>query len=399
MAITSIKRDEAYPPFIVRIVSSDTIAQVGTAGYLTAQADEILALNNGAFDWEVSDMALVYASDGWGFFQISSDFASLTPFDSPGGAVDVIGAPVVIGDFAVFQSTTGNIEDLGYLPSDAAETVVVMQDGAAVIGNIPEYDDVSGTLIDSGVAVADLIPLALPSGEILVGDAGGEAAAVAMSGDIAIDNAGVTSIAAGVIVNADVSAAAAIDYSKLAALPSGEILVGSAGNVATAVAMSGDATISNTGALTIAAGAVDSAMLNENLLRYAAVTMSAAQFNGAFAAPHLLVAAPGANELLVLEGAYVLMTYGTTQFANGGVAHIQYDDTASGAGVIASSTQAAANFFDAASTALYFNPGIVKQPFATAVNTGLYFSNITGAFDTGDSDFVVHIWYRVIPTV
>lgn len=49
-------------------------------------------------------------------------------------------------------------------------------------------------------------------------------------------------------VNADFSAGAALDFSKLAALASGNILVGSAGNVATSVAVSGDISMSNAGA-------------------------------------------------------------------------------------------------------------------------------------------------------
>lgn len=52
----------------------------------------------------------------------------------------------------------------------------------------------------------------------------------------------------GGIVNADVGAAAAIAFSKLATLTSANILVGSAGNVATAVAVSGDISLSNAGA-------------------------------------------------------------------------------------------------------------------------------------------------------
>ncbi len=53
------------------------------------------------------------------------------------------------------------------------------------------------------------------------------------------------------ITNADVSATAAIAFSKLAALTSGNILVGSAGNVATSVAMSGAGTLSNAGVLAL----------------------------------------------------------------------------------------------------------------------------------------------------
>jgi hypothetical protein len=107
--------------------------------------------------------------------------------------------------------------------------------------------------------------LALANGLIFVGNAGGLATAVAMSGDVTISNAGVTAIAAGVIVNADINAAAGIAFSKLAALPSAQILVGSAGNAATAVAMSGDVTINNAGATTIGAGAIDLAMLSAGI--------------------------------------------------------------------------------------------------------------------------------------
>lgn len=106
----------------------------------------------------------------------------------------------------------------------------------------------------------------LPSAQIFVGNASNVAQARAMTGDIAITNTGVTSIVAGVIVNADINAAAAIAFSKLAALTSGNILVGSAGNVPTAVAMSGDATIIASGALTIANDAITTAkILNANV--------------------------------------------------------------------------------------------------------------------------------------
>jgi len=64
-------------------------------------------------------------------------------------------------------------------------------------------------------------------------------------------NAGGTALEFGLIANANVSATAAIDYSKLATLTSGNILVGSAANVATSVVMSGDITISNTGVTSI----------------------------------------------------------------------------------------------------------------------------------------------------
>jgi hypothetical protein len=134
-------------------------------------------------------------------------------------------------------------------------------------------------------------------------------------------------------------------------------------------------------------------------LNYTTVAITAAQFNGMYAAPKLLVAAAGANTLLVLDKVDLLMTYGAANYAAGGVVAVQYDSTANGAGVIASTTLAAASFQAAVSTGFVFNGGVVPQTFSTTVNKGLYLSNITGAFTTGDSAFVAHVWYKVIPTV
>lgn len=136
---------------------------------------------------------------------------------------------------------------------------------------------------------------------------------------------------------------------------------------------------------------------------YTTVAMTAAEFNGMYAAPKLLVAAPGANKLLVLKRAVLAMTFVAAAYAAGGVVGLQYDSTVHGAGVAASGTEAAADFFAAASTSFGFNGvagnTVAIAPFSTTVNKGLYLSNLTGAFTTGDGTWVVHLWYAVIPTV
>lgn len=131
----------------------------------------------------------------------------------------------------------------------------------------------------------------------------------------------------------------------------------------------------------------------------AKVAISSAEFKGMYAAPKLLVPAQGANTLIVLERLELLMTYNSIAYANGGTAAVQYDSTANGAGVIASTTLANTVFQPTASTGFNFNAGVVAQTFSTCVNKGLYLSNITGAFDTGNSAFVAFVWYKVIPTV
>lgn len=160
-------------------------------------------------------------------------------------------------------------------------------------GNNSLGTNTSDQLTYNGVAIEFN---ALTSAHIFVGNASNIAADVAMTGDIGITNAGVTAIQSGVIVNAqvnasaaiaysklnlvgqivnndigssasivysklnltngilnaDINSSAAIAYSKLAPLTSAHLLVGSSGNVATDVALSGDATLDNTGALTLA---------------------------------------------------------------------------------------------------------------------------------------------------
>ena len=71
-----------------------------------------------------------------------------------------------------------------------------------------------------------------------------------------------TMIADGTIVNADIDASAGIAFSKLASLTSARIIIGNASNVPTSVAVTGDVTISNTGVTAIASGAIVNADIN-----------------------------------------------------------------------------------------------------------------------------------------
>ena len=114
---------------------------------------------------------------------------------------------------------------------------------------------------------------------------------VALSGDVTIDKDGVITIGASKIDNAKVAANAAIAFSKLAPLASGKILVGSAGNVATAVDMSGDATISNAGAITIGARKVTPAKTDGIAVLYNLGTPEVASVNAIVASANMKVGA------------------------------------------------------------------------------------------------------------
>lgn len=110
---------------------------------------------------------------------------------APAGTGDVVGpSSATDSGFAKFDGTTGKL----------------LKNSAATIANA----DVSAS---AAIAYSKLA--ALTSAQILVGSAGNVATATAVTGDVTISNSGVTAIGSGVIVNADISASAAIAYSKL----------------------------------------------------------------------------------------------------------------------------------------------------------------------------------------
>jgi len=404
MTVTALARNFDGNPNIVTMVTTSTNTDITTTGWfiLPATIADIELLQNGEFQTSVTDLWLIYYATGIGFYTLDSTtnaFVALT-----GNA----GLSTTLSNGDIFVGNASNVATgvpvSGILAiTNAGVTSIPLPSADLLVGSaggVATARAMSGIVAISNTGVTS-IPLV--SAHILVGSGGGVAADVAMTGAITITNAGVTSITAGTIVNADINAAAAIAFSKLATLASTNILVGSAGGVATSVAMTGDVTIGNTGVTAIGANKVLSSMISPLVEKYVAVAMTAAEFNGMYAAPKLLLAAGGANTLIVVKRAVLAMTFVSAAFANGGVVGLQYDNTVHGAGVAATNTEAAADFFAAASTAFQFEGvsgnTVAISPFTTTVNKGIYISNLTGAFDTGDNTFVVHLWYSVIPTV
>lgn len=128
----------------------------------------------------------------------------------------------------------------------------------------------------------------------------------------------------------------------------------------------------------------------------ASVAVSATDFKALYSAPKLLLSAPGANKLIIVDNMQLVMTFGSADYAAGGVVAAQYDSTVHGAGVAATNTEAAADFFAAASTTFRFTRATTVAPFTTTVNKGLYLSAATQDFTTGDSTFVALVQYHVI---
>jgi hypothetical protein len=192
-------------------------------------------------------------------------------------------------------------------------------------------------------------------------------------------------------------------------LPSGDIFVGNASNVATGVAMSGDGTLSNTGVLTIGAGAITGSKIANNAVDYAqialdvaasaTVSLTSAQIKALYDTPVQLIAAPGAGKLVIIDSILWDIAYGTTQYTAGGVLAAQYGNTVHGAGPVASGTLAAASLNGVAASGFLSNGGIaggLSVSKTASLNTAVYLSNQTADFATGDSTATLYVRYRVV---
>lgn len=190
-------------------------------------------------------------------------------------------------------------------------------------------------------------------------------------------------------------------------LPSGDIFVGNASNVATAAAMSGDVHISNTGATTIQAGAVTGSKIANNAVDYAqlaadvaataTVTLTAAQITALYDTPVQLIAAPGAGKLVVIDKIVWDIAYGTTQYTAGGAIAAQYGNSAHGVGDAASSSIAAATLNAvAANEVLSASSTQIVSVKTNCINAAVYLSNATADFATGDSTATLYVYYKIL---
>jgi hypothetical protein len=118
-----------------------------------------------------------------------------------------------------------------------------------------------GTLIAAAEAASGGAS-ALVSGHLFVGSAGNLAADCAVSGDITMANDGAVAITTDAIINADVNPAAAIAWSKMAALTAGYIVIGHSDTVPTERVVSGDITLSSAGVVAIAPAVIINADVN-----------------------------------------------------------------------------------------------------------------------------------------
>lgn len=158
MSIVSIYTDTAgqvgVNPRRIKIVATDSLATVTTAGYLNPTSLEGYVI----YGTDVIDLIYLYNAatnaGTYGVFtpSISNGVITLVNWANPG---DVL-LPVVSGDFANFNGTSGQIKDAGYSPTNAAKTKVIMANAATVANHIMVSTDTAGTSGNlAGTAIND----------------------------------------------------------------------------------------------------------------------------------------------------------------------------------------------------------------------------------------------------
>lgn len=134
---------------------------------------------------------------------------------------------------------------------------------------------------------------------------------------------------------------------------------------------------------------------------YTAVTLTAAEIKTMYDTPKLLVAAPGAGKLLVLQQLIMIPIYGTATYTAGGVVNVQYTNIVHGSGYWTTTDTPAAALQQTLTVVInvpcdFPSASSYEWTLAQIGNQGLYLSNQTADFATGDGTLLCHLWYSVV---
>lgn len=211
------------------------------------------------------------------------------------GATTIAGSGLAsLGSIAVDDgSTIGTDSDTDMLTLTNADNITVASNVDLIIseGKLK----LGATAVTSTAAELNLLD-GIARGSIIVGNSSGASALLGAGAAGTVLKSDGSDVTYGAVVNADVGNSAAIAFSKMEALPAAQIVVGNGSNVATKVAVSGDATISNAGAITLASAQTNVATITNAGLILSGVAGNKIDMTNAAA---FKIVRGGADKLLV----------------------------------------------------------------------------------------------------
>ena len=191
------------------------------------------------------------ANNAWQEVQSSGDFY-INTFASLGASGDTVPGGSATPNGTAQKFTLSNAGSVTQQHLVSVNGVVQQPSSSGSVSSAPS----NGFVVDGSALVLASAP---PSGATLFVVTIGASVNIGAPSNNTVGN---NQLQNGAVDNAKVSANAAIDYSKLAALTDGNILVGNGSNVATSVNPSGDIDISNAGVFSIASGVIVNADVN-----------------------------------------------------------------------------------------------------------------------------------------
>jgi hypothetical protein len=142
----------------------------------------------------------------------------------------------------------------------------------------------------------------------------------------------------------------------------------------------------------IAAGAVTSPKLADDVAHTIQVALSAAEILALSATPISLVPAPGAGKIIIVDSILVKAVRTATQFANGGALEFRYTD---GSGAKVTADVAASLITGAAGTA-YAHVAGIEASITPVANAAVIVTNATAPFITGTGTAQISVRYRIV---
>lgn len=231
---------------------------------------------------QVSSSASGYLSSvDWNTFNNKLDATLSSGLVWVGNGLNVATPIAISGDAAINNAGTLTISDgvitLSKLAADAVNSAKVV-DGSIALADLAGNSVDTAKIVDAtitnadisitaaivysklnlgnSIVIADLTADSVNSSKIIDGSV--------VAADLATDSVVSSKVLDGTLTDADISAIAAIALSKLASGTSGNIIVANASGTPVYIALTGDATINNAGALTIANLAITNAKLADD---------------------------------------------------------------------------------------------------------------------------------------
>lgn len=146
-------------------------------------------------------------------------------------------------------------------------------------------------------------------------------------------------------------------------------------------------------------GSATSADFNQvtTTIRYAEVTISAAEMLALNATPKTLVAAPGAGKMLVFHGAVAILDYNSAAYAGIAAGEDLAVKYTNGSGAAASTTLETTGFLDQTSDQIRTHKAIATD-LTPVANAALVLHLASGEITTGNSPLRYKVWYSVVST-